>query len=30
MDGFFIGQIVYSIQDSPDDEQYHYAQRVYV
>ncbi|MCL2188266.1 MAG: hypothetical protein FWC16_04290 [Defluviitaleaceae bacterium] len=30
MDDYLIGQIVYTIQDSPDDEQYHYAQRMYV
>jgi len=26
----FVGQIIYSIQESPDDGQYHYAQRMCV
>jgi len=29
-DNYLIGQVVYSIQESPDDEQYHYAQRMFV
>ncbi|MCL2188672.1 MAG: M48 family metallopeptidase [Defluviitaleaceae bacterium] len=30
IDDYLIGQIIYSIQESPDDAQYKYAQRMYV